>query len=192
MTLWFLARALGFVALLAFTGSVTLGTLARSGSDGRGRTVRQLVHRSLAVTGLVALLGHLVCIVVDPFVSVGWVAALVPLASGCRPVAVGLGTLALWAFVLAAVSGAARGRLATSPRAVAAWRWVHRSAWVGWLLSLGHGLLAGTDTGTPWAVATYAACAAAVVLAWGATRRGGHPRTTLTDGTRRLTSAGAR
>ncbi len=169
MTLWYLARALGFVALIAFTASTSLGLLATSSRRGRQKTerrlVRQLVHRSVAVIGLLALGLHAAAVVADSYVDVSLPSTLVPFTAGYRPLAVGLGTLALWVFVLTAVSGAMRGRLAgwsaggVSSRA---WRVVHRVAYVGWALSMGHGLLAGTDTRTPWALATYALCAVAV------------------------------
>lgn len=170
MTLWYLARALGLVALVALTASVALGALATvdTGPDQHSRSarlVRQLVHRSVAVTGLVALVLHVAAIVADEYVDVSIPAALVPFTSGYEPFAVGLGVLALWAFVAAAVSGAARGRLAVSRGAVRRWRAVHAAAYGGWLLCMLHGVLAGTDSSTWWALLTYGTCTAAVVLA---------------------------
>lgn len=187
MTLWYLARALGFVALVAFTASTALGALATVGPrtpDGRRvRLVRQLVHRSVAVLGLVALTLHMVAIVADAYVDVSIPGSLVPFTAGYRPFAVGLGTLALWAFVATAVSGAARGRLAASPTGARIWRGVHGAAYGGWVLSMGHGVLAGTDTQTPWAIATYVACGLTVLAAVGYSL--GH------EDVRRRTSAGS-
>jgi sulfoxide reductase heme-binding subunit YedZ len=71
----------------------------------------------------------------------------------------------VYLFTLVAVSGAARGRLATSARAARAWRSVHALAYVGWAAAMAHGVLAGTDTGTRWSTAVYVACGGAVVLA---------------------------
>ena len=180
MTLWYLARALGFVALLAFTASTALGALAttapRTAVGRRDRLVRQLVHRSVAVLGLVTLTLHAAAIVADAFVDVSLPSTLVPFTAGYRPVAVGLGTLGLWAIVMTAVSGASRGRLAASAAVARRWRVVHRLAYLGWALSLAHGLLAGTDTRQPWALATYAACAVAVGTAWSWARLHHEPR----------------
>jgi sulfoxide reductase heme-binding subunit YedZ len=173
MTLWFLARALGIVALLAFTLSVVLGaassdadvpTVTRDAALDR-RVLRQLAHRSAAVVGLVALAAHLVLILLDTHVSVSLLGAVIPFTAGYAPVALGLGTIAVMLFVVVAVSGATRGRLATSPRAAAGWRAVHVLAYVGWALAMGHGILAGTDTGTLWTTAVYAACGLAVFVA---------------------------
>ncbi len=174
MTLWYLARAAGFVALIAATASVSMGAL---GSSSRPlpagasasfdrhldrRLWMQLVHRSAAVVTLAMLLLHLVLIVIDQYVPVTLSGALVPFTAGYRPVALGLGSLAAYGFIVVALTGALRGRLAQSPRAARAWRSVHLTAYAAWVLSMGHGFLAGTDTGAWWSWAVYVACAAAV------------------------------
>ena len=171
MTLWYLARATGLVALIAFTVSTMLGALASTAHGRKSTTqldrrfLQQMAHRSAAVTGLVMLLAHTTFIVVDSFVNVSVSGALVPFTAGYRPLAVGLGTLAVYSIVSVAVSGAMRGRLATSDRAARRWRAVHLLAYVGWALAMGHGILAGTDTGQWWSTAIYVVCGAAVAVA---------------------------
>ena len=171
MTLWFLARSAGFVALLAATVTVTLGALGASARPtGRAaeaahldrRVLAQLVHRSAAVITLAMLGLHAVLLVVDHYVNVSVGGALVPFTAGYRGVAVGLGTLAAYGFLVASASGALRGRLADSLAAARAWRAVHFSAYAAWALAMGHGLLAGTDTTQSWALAIYGGCAAVV------------------------------
>lgn len=171
MTLWFLSRAAGMVALLAFTVSMVLGVLAAR--PRRGSTVRQLdrrfltqmAHRSAAITGLVLLATHATLMVLDSFVPVSVSGALVPFAAGYRPLALGLGTIAVYAFVAAAISGALRGRVAGSDAVGRRWRYVHLSAYAGWALAMGHGVLAGTDTQSWWAISIYVTCALAVITA---------------------------
>lgn len=165
MTLWYLLRAFGLVALLALTAATTLGAVSTVGRDPEARLLRQLVHRSVAVLGLVAVGLHIVLVVVDGYVDVPLTATVVPFISGYRPLAVGLGTLALYAVVIAALSGAVRGRLAGFPRASRRWRAVHLAAYAGWGLSVGHGLLAGTDAGTWWALAVDIVSLASVATA---------------------------
>jgi sulfoxide reductase heme-binding subunit YedZ len=170
MTLWYLARAAGFVALLAATTSVALGALAssRRADDVRGRDrriLRQLAHRSAAVVTLAMLALHVVLLVTDRYVDLTVPGVLVPFTAGYRGFALGLGTLAAYSLLVVAVSGAARGRLAASARAARAWRVVHMSAYVAWLLSMAHGILAGTDTGRWWAWSLYGGCAAVVFVA---------------------------
>ncbi len=171
MTLWYLARAAGIVALVAFTASTVLGALTTSRTRAVNtkhmdrRYLMQMAHRSAAITGLIALSGHVVLLVMDSFVNLSISGALIPFTAGYRPVALALGTAGVYAITLAAVSGAARGRLATSARAAAAWRSVHMAAYVGWALAMAHGVLAGSDTGTLWSTAVYIVCGAAVAAA---------------------------
>ena len=180
MTMWFLARGLGIVALVAFTVAVVLGATCsdRSAYNADGptslrardaaldrRVLLQLLHRSAAMVGLGALVLHLVLILLDTHVAVTLLGAVVPFTAGYRPFALGLATIAVFLFLVAIVTGFARGRLAASPRAANRWRTVHRAAYVGWVLAMGHGILAGTDTRTLWAIAVYAACGLAVAVA---------------------------
>jgi sulfoxide reductase heme-binding subunit YedZ len=196
MTLWYLMRGLGFGALAMLTLATTLGALSTTDASGRRaldrRLLHQLLHRSTAVVGLVLLALHLVTVVLDTWVPVSVGGALLPFTAGYRPLALGLGTLALYAIVVAAVSGAARGALATLPGSDRVWRAVHASAYAGWGLAMLHGVLSGSDTRQPWAIAGYAACAVAVAGA--ALRRlAVRPRRTLDPrGHRRRTApAGA-
>lgn len=154
-----LIRSFGLVAYLALSLSLALGVASATGGVTDGaidrRLVRQLVHRSAAVVGLVALLVHLTLVVLDSYVSTPVSAVLAPFTAGYRVFALGLGTLAMYSMVLAAVSG--WGRLLLSRKlSERTWRWLHRSAYLGWALCLGHGLLAGPDTSHRWALAAYA------------------------------------
>ncbi|MEO6471975.1 MAG: hypothetical protein ABIR57_08670 [Aeromicrobium sp.] len=171
MTIWMLARSTGMAALIAFTLSTALGALTASpksvtSSDQLDRRfLKQMAHRSAAVIGLTLLLAHAILIIVDSFVDVSITGALVPFAAGYRPVALGAGTLSVYAIAAVAVSGALRGRVATSAASARRWRYVHLSAYAGWALAMGHGIFAGTDTGASWATAVYAACGATVLAA---------------------------
>lgn len=169
MTLWYLIRSLGMVSLLALTVSTALGALATSGAgtpDGIDtRLLRQLAHRSLGVLGLVALVLHIVIAVLDKYVAVPLTAAVLPFGSGYRPVAMAVGVLGLYALVLTLLSGALRASVASSPTGTRSWRLLHPSAYLGWVLSMAHGLFSGTDTSTWWGIATYLACGIAVIAA---------------------------
>ena len=88
---------------------------------------------------------HAALLVVDHYVDVSLGGALVPFTAGYRGVALGLGTLSVYVFAVVALTGALRGRMATSTAAARTWRAVHLSAYAAWVLAMGHGLLAGTD-----------------------------------------------
>ena len=161
MTTWALARAAGYGVLLAATLSLVLGAASSRRAPVAARTVRTLVHRSTSVLVLLLLAVHAAAVVADSFVTVAWWAALVPFASSYERLPLALGTLASWGFVLAASSGALRGRLARWSGAARGWRAVHATAYGAWVLAVVHGLLSGTDTGAWWSWTLYAACAAA-------------------------------
>jgi predicted ferric reductase len=162
MTLWYLARAAGVMALIFFTLAASLGALASGTKRPERRFWLQYVHRSAAVTGLVLLLAHVVAVITDSFVDISVSVLVWPVGSGYRPFAMVVGVLAFYALVLAGLVGAARGRLARSEAFTKRWRSIHVAASVGWLLAVGHGLLAGTDRSTPWMLAITLTCLAAV------------------------------
>jgi sulfoxide reductase heme-binding subunit YedZ len=165
MTLWYLARAAGIVAMIMFTVSAALGILMSANRRPERRFWLQYVHRSAAATGLFLLATHVVAIISDSFVNISPTVLVWPFGAGYRPFAMVVGVLALYGLVLTSVIGAARGRLARSASFTKYWRTMHIAASVGWLLSIGHALLAGTDRSTPWMLAITLSCLAAVAAA---------------------------
>ncbi|GAA2839851.1 hypothetical protein [Kribbella solani] len=165
MTLWYLARAAGVVTMVMFTLSAVLGMLMPRIRKPERRFWLQYVHRSAAVTGLVLLTTHVIAVIADSYVSISPTVLVWPFGSGYRPFAMAVGVLALYSLVLASLVGASRGRLAVSAQFAKYWRKLHIAASVGWLLSIGHALLAGTDRSTPWMLAITLTCLVAVALA---------------------------
>jgi len=182
MTLWYLARAAGVVAMIMFTLSAALGIVMSGSRRPERRFWLQYVHRSAAATGLVLLATHVTAAIVDSFVAINSIVLVWPFGSGYRPFAMVVGVLALYGIVLTSVVCAARGRLARSASFSKRWRTTHVAASVGWLLSIGHALLAGTDRGTPWMLAITLGCLTAVAAAGAYRVRATHlpePRTCL-------------
>ena len=70
------------------------------------------VHVSLAVFTLAFLVLHIVVLATDSYAKVGWWGALLPMASGYRPVAVTLGVIAAYGGLLAGLTAAFAGRWA--------------------------------------------------------------------------------
>lgn len=185
-----LIRSFGLVAYLAFSLSVALGIASLGGGASvralDRRVVRQFVHRSAAIVGLAALAAHLGLTVLDSYVPTSVGAVLVPFTAGYQVIALGIGTLATYLFVMAALSGWLR---LTTARLLSerGWRWLHRSAYAGWGLCLLHSVLAGPDTGQRWAALAYAAGALAVLAGIGVRIIGGrHLRHRELDGSFRV------
>ncbi|WP_375480388.1 ferric reductase [uncultured Jatrophihabitans sp.] len=176
MNVWITARGAGLSALTLLTISTCIGALvsrrAATGqvSDLRSigrRYVAQHVHRTVAALGLAALTLHVTAILADSYAHVGWRGALIPFTSAYRPVWVGVGTLAVYTFLLVAGVGMARGRMASSPRAARSWRALHCLAYAGWAAAMLHGLNSGTDSSTGWVRLLYVVCLSAVLGAAG-------------------------
>ena len=193
---WYMIRALGLVATGAFTVSAVLG--ASSVRGGRTpaamdrRLIRQLVHRSTALIGLGALLGHLAFVLIDTYVPTSLSGLLIPFTAGYRPFALGLGSLALYALLVTAVSGWLRGGFA-GRIGDDVWRRIHYASYIGWALAVGHGFLAGSDSHRGWAELGYVACVALVAAAAAWRFLGAEsPRTIDHTGRRRLVHRSAR
>jgi sulfoxide reductase heme-binding subunit YedZ len=154
---WAVARSAGFVAFLAATGAVLLGVRRPVRLPVSGLPARiYALHRALGITAVFALVVHLTALWLDSFVQLSWLQLLAaPWTSSYRPVAVTLGFLAMVALLLTAGSGALR-------RFLPGWRIVHALAYLTFGLSVLHGLLAGSDTGSAWATLLYAGALAAV------------------------------
>lgn len=167
MTVWMTARGAGLAALVLLTVATAVGALV-SGRGGRptARVIVQYVHRAAAGLGLGVLLLHVATVIADTYAKVGVTGALVPFTAGYRATWVGLGTLAAYALVVISVLGAARGRMATSARAAAAWRAVHVLAYPAWALAMVHGFTSGTDSHVGWVRLVYLVCGGAVAAAF--------------------------
>ena len=168
--LWYLARAAGITALIALSLATAMGAWS-SGSVRRPsqlsrRVVFERVHRGAAVTGLGLLVVHVLSLVLDGQSGISATATAIPLASEYRPIAVALGVLAMYTVVFAAAIGAARGRMAASPGAARRWRGLHALAYLGWVLAIAHGVLAGTDAMSDPVLLVDAVCVLLVVGAW--------------------------
>jgi methionine sulfoxide reductase heme-binding subunit len=171
MTLWYLARASGIVAMVAFTVATAFGAIAsaprRRSSLGAAnrRVLIQYVHRSAAVMGL-ALVGiHVTMILLDSFANVPLSAVVLPMTSAYRPFAVTLGALTLWSMLAVAGAGALRRQFARGARLSRLWRTVHTLSYVAWALMIGHALTAGSEAGTPAMTALVVGCVALVSTA---------------------------
>jgi methionine sulfoxide reductase heme-binding subunit len=165
--IWYLNRATGLVALVLMTLTVVLGAVVRRQGrlPGLPRFGVVTLHRNVSLLSALLLVTHVVCAVVDSYVSIGWISVLVPFTSGWRPIQVALGTLAIDLLALVVVTSLLRGRIP-----VRLWRGIHRTSYALWPLAFLHGLTAGTDLGSGWALAVALVCAGAAgtaaALAW--------------------------
>ena len=160
--LWFLSRGSGLVLLALFSVVVVLGVATRLGSAPR-RWPRFMVaelHRTLSLFGVALLALHVVTAILDPYVTIGWLATVLPFASPYRTLAIGLGTLAVDLAGAVLITSLVRVRLGFR-----AWRAVHWLAYLAWPVAFAHSLTAGNDLHIWWVALIELGSAAAVATA---------------------------
>jgi sulfoxide reductase heme-binding subunit YedZ len=148
--LWVTARASGIAALLAASGSASLGLLsALRPSVTRGwRIELRAAHEALALATLALIALHAAALLADPVLKPGLAGVLVPFAASYRPLATALGQIAAIGMAALALTYYAR-RVLGAQR----WRSAHRFIAGFWALGVAHALLDGSDAGRPWFVA---------------------------------------
>lgn len=149
---WYAARAGGMLAYLLLSASVCVGLLLSGKAKLRQwpRFALEDVHRFLGILAAVFIAIHGLALLLDSFVPMSLSQLLVPGTSSYRPLAVGFGVVA--AELLAALALTNRYRKRIPHRA---WRRLHVLNLAVWALALVHGLTAGTDATTTWALMLY-------------------------------------
>jgi predicted ferric reductase len=179
---WYLARASGMTAFALLTITVALGLLLSGRAQSRAwpRFAVEDVHRFAGLlTGAFVSL-HVLTLFADAYMPFSLGQLLVPGASSYRPFATALGVVGAELLLALAIANRYRERLSYR-----FWRRTHYLNFAVWGLALGHGLLSGTDSGSPWASSLYVASAALVAGLLAYRAGGSQPRaaTLPTSGT---------
>ena len=162
--LWYTTRGAGAVSLVLLSATVVLGLLSalRFEAPGWPRFLTTGLHRNLSLLAVVFTAVHVVTAIVDPYVSLGWITAVVPFAQPYRTFWMGLGTIGSDLVAAIVITSLLR-----RPLGHAAWRGVHWLAYAAWPVAVAHGLGTGTDTSADWMLTLDIVCSAAVLLAAG-------------------------
>jgi methionine sulfoxide reductase heme-binding subunit len=160
--LWFVSRASGLALLAAFSATVVLGVAARLGSAPMrwSRLALGELHRTLALFSVSFLGLHVATAISDPYVTIGWAAAVLPLASPYRTAAMSLGALAVDIGGAVLFTSLVRRRLGYR-----GWRVVHWLAYLAWPVAFAHSITAGNDLRIWWVALVEDGCALAVATA---------------------------
>ena len=175
---WLAARATGVIALLFMTAQIVFGLVL---SHPHNKTTWKLSkrifpwHDHLWVFVMAFLVAHIASLVADPKAGVDVAGAFIPGLSRYRSAPVALGTLALYAFLVTAVTARWTKLLPSGW-----WLKLHRLSLAIFIFSWLHGILAGTDS--PVLEGAYIGMAIAVTAAgayrfWAAKR----PRPTFSS-----------
>lgn len=150
---WYVSRATALVsfALLWFSMALGLTISNRLARLWPGGPVAFDLHQYTSLLGLALALFHALILMGDAYIAFDLKQVLIPFASvNYQPVWVGLGQIGIYAWALVVFSFYVRAKTGTR-----AWRFIHFVSFATFTLALLHGLMSGTDTGTPWAARLY-------------------------------------
>ena len=190
--LWLVSRASGLVLLVLFSAVVVVGVATRIGAMAPGwpRFAVAELHRTLSLFAVVLLGLHVAAALLDPYVYIGWLAAVVPFTSHYEVLALGAGTLAVDIAGAVLITSLLRTRLG-----LRSWRAVHSLAYLAWPVAFVHAIRAAPyDQHLWWVVLTewvslIAVATAVLVRLIRRTWPDPDPRTPGTPGQRRLEPA---
>ncbi|MGO8958140.1 MAG: ferric reductase-like transmembrane domain-containing protein [Streptosporangiaceae bacterium] len=160
--LWYASRATGIVALLLLTAVVLLGIMVnrRRRLPGMPRFATTGLHRSLSLLAVAFVAVHVVTAVLDPYVTIGWAAAIIPFASPYKALWLGLGAVSFDIMAALIITSLARARVGRRT-----WRAVHWLAYGCWPIALAHGIGSSTDMRNGDLLVLAVACTVAVAAA---------------------------
>jgi sulfoxide reductase heme-binding subunit YedZ len=159
---WYATRATGVVALVLLTLSIVLGIadVERLQSERWPRFIVDGVHRRVSMLSVVFVLVHIATTVLDGYVPIGWLDAVIPFRSPYRTLWVGFGAVAFDLLLAVIVTSLLRARLGYR-----SWRAVHWLAYACWPIAVAHSLGTGTDHWRTWNLVIDGACLIAVLSA---------------------------
>jgi sulfoxide reductase heme-binding subunit YedZ len=147
------------VAYLLVSTSVLAGILlaGKKSIPGLPRFAVEDVHRFLGLLAGLFVAVHIGSVALDTVVPFSLTQLVVPFTAGYRPLATGLGVVAMELLVAVAITNRLRSRLAYR-----VWRRAHYATLAVWLLATVHGILSGTDRSETWLLVLYGSAVALV------------------------------
>jgi len=163
--LWYASRATGVVTLLLLTAVLLLGILVnRQGRlPGLPSFAVTSLHRNVSLLAVAFLAIHVITAIVDPYVTIGLAAAVLPFVASYKPFWLGLGAISLDLIAALILTSLARARLSRR-----VWRSIHWLAYTAWPLAVVHSLGSSSDARSGLVLGMLTGCVLAVAfaLAW--------------------------
>jgi predicted ferric reductase len=150
---WYLSRASAIIAYLLAWLSMVLGVsmtnkLARLWPGG---PVAFDLHQHTSLLSIAFALFHALILLGDKYIAYTPWQILTPFASSrYEPLWVGLGQVGFYLMLVVGLSFYVRKQITQKT-----WRLIHYLSFAMFLLVLAHGVMAGTDSGEPWAQTIY-------------------------------------
>ncbi len=150
---WDVARAGGFTAYILLTLAVIVGLALSTQIQSPSRWPRLInseLHNFLTLLSTIFLVVHILATWIDPFTRFSWNEILIPLTSHYRPEWMAFGIVALYLGIAIGISTWLRPLIGYKM-----WRKLHVLTLVVFALATIHGIGAGSDTQTQWALDIY-------------------------------------
>lgn len=161
ISLWYVSRATGMLALLLLTCTAVLGALTagRATSQAWPRFAVGALHRNLSLLTVAFVVVHVATAIVDGYAGIAWLDTVLPFGSVYHPIWLGLGAAAFDMLLALLVTSLLRARI--NPRL---WRGVHWAAYACWPVAVVHGFAIGAgDTQSLLGIAVVGGCVLAVL-----------------------------
>lgn len=159
---WYLTRGSGAVALILLTLTVALGiaNVQRVRTATIPRFALQAVHRNVSLLAVMFVVIHIGTTLLDGYVHIRLIDAVVPFGASYRPFWLGLGAVALDLVIAVVLTSLVRRWLGYR-----AWRATHWLAYASWPVAVLHAIGTGSDAGATWMVVVFVVCAAVMAIA---------------------------
>jgi len=148
---WRLIRAFGLTAYVFLFIAVFSALVARFPFlEGRKKSAWLVAHHFSAWLSFFLVLAHAFLLMVDTYAPFAWEEILLPFLNARHPIAYGLGILSAYGLLFVLLTTDLASWLGKT-----LWRRFHLLSYPTYVLSLVHGLLAGTDAQVPWVTLLY-------------------------------------
>lgn len=151
LSTWSVIKAAGFTSYALLLISVSLGAFSYGKHlSQQFRSICLTLHQMTGWLGLLFGMLHGVVLTIDSYITFSWKAVWIPMTAEYRPIASGLGTIAFYLILFILITSDWMKKFGKK-----IWRYVHFLAYPAFALSLLHGLFAGSDSQSLWAIRFY-------------------------------------
>ncbi|MEX1030319.1 MAG: ferric reductase-like transmembrane domain-containing protein [Paenibacillaceae bacterium] len=157
---WSVIKASGFTSLLLLFISICFGAFCYGKLlSPRYKMPLMIIHQGSGWLGLLTGMLHGMVLTIDKYEPFSLTSILIPFTAKIHPFANGLGTIALYLIFIVIVTSDAMKVIGKN-----LWRKIHLLTYPALVLSVAHGIVAGSDSTESWAISFYISLGIAFVL----------------------------
>ena len=148
---WDWIRILGFLSYYFFTISAICGIIRKSAWLTSNKNLFFQLHTLAGWLGLFALIGHMIILLIDSYVTFTLFELFVPFLTDYHTVGTTLGIFAFYGFLITLYTSDVSIFKIKFP----IWKKIHFIVFPAWLMSLVHAILIGSDSKEPVVIVFY-------------------------------------